>query len=250
MATTGPPGQGAGGGRIHRAAPPNRRDRAKARTRTALIQAAQRLIVEGQQHAPILEITQAADVGLGSFYNHFESRDALFAAATEEALESVGLLLDQLSAGLPDPAEVFAQGFRLTGRLFRSEPLLMQVALSRGPALLQATRGLVPRARRDLNAGICSGRFTVRDTQVALAIVVGTALCVGELLRDQPTRDAGATADTAAAALLRALGLSAEDAERIAAQPLPRLDVDFVGGQRTPSRRETQAVNVRSGANH
>ena len=27
---------------------------------------------------PVLEITQAADVGMGSFYNHFESKEELF----------------------------------------------------------------------------------------------------------------------------------------------------------------------------
>ena len=32
---------------------------------------------------PILEITQAADVGMGSFYNHFETKEQLFDAAVE-----------------------------------------------------------------------------------------------------------------------------------------------------------------------
>ena len=47
----------------------NRLDRRKARTRAALIRAAQTLIAEGRTNVPILEITQAADVGMGSFYN-------------------------------------------------------------------------------------------------------------------------------------------------------------------------------------
>jgi len=70
------------------------------------VRAAQRFIRDGQRHAPILEITKAADVGLGSFYNHFESRDALFEAAVDEALDALGARLDQLGAGLDDPAEV------------------------------------------------------------------------------------------------------------------------------------------------
>ena len=47
----------------------NRLDRRKARTRAALIRAAQTLIAQGRMNVPILEITQAADVGMGSFYN-------------------------------------------------------------------------------------------------------------------------------------------------------------------------------------
>ena len=52
----------------------NRLDRRKARTRAALIRAAQTLIAQGRTNVPILEITQAADVGMGSFYNHFENQ--------------------------------------------------------------------------------------------------------------------------------------------------------------------------------
>ena len=59
----------------------NRLDRRKARTRDALIRAAQTLIAEGRTNVPIVEITQVADVGMGSFYNHFESKEQLFDAA-------------------------------------------------------------------------------------------------------------------------------------------------------------------------
>lgn len=55
--------------------PPNRLERRKQRTRESLIHAAQAFIAVGKLNAPILDITQAADVGMGSFYNHFESKD-------------------------------------------------------------------------------------------------------------------------------------------------------------------------------
>jgi AcrR family transcriptional regulator len=187
---------------------------------------------------PILDITQSADVGLGSFYNHFESRDALFVAATDDALETLGGLLDQLGAGLEDPAEVFAQSFRLTGRLFRSEPLLMKVALGAGPALVRATSGLVPRARREIETGIRTRRFTVRDPEVALAIVIGSVLCLGELLSQPTERDTDSTTDAAAAAILRMLGLGADEADRISRQPLPHLSLDVQGGRTTSGRKD------------
>lgn len=199
-----------------------RRERAKARTRAALVQAAQRFIAEGRLNAPILEITQAADVGLGSFYNHFDSREALFEAAVDEALDAIGQLLDELGGGLDDPAAVFAQSFRLTGRLFRKEPALMQVALREGAALMHAERGLVPRARRDLDAGIRAGRFAFPDPELALAIAVGSVICLGELLRQDPRRDSGADADRMAAASLRMLGVPPQEADRICSTPLPR----------------------------
>ncbi|WP_222110077.1 TetR/AcrR family transcriptional regulator [Streptomyces cupreus] len=66
---------------------PRRVDRRKARTRSALVCAAQRLLAEGRTDVPIQEITEFADIGVGSFYNHFDSKDELFRVAVEETLE-------------------------------------------------------------------------------------------------------------------------------------------------------------------
>jgi AcrR family transcriptional regulator len=96
----------------------SRLDRRKARTRQALIDAAVRLIAEGRgDRASIAEITEEADIGFGSFCNHFDTKEQLFATASEEVLERWGQLIDRASAGLTDPAELFAVGTRITGRL-------------------------------------------------------------------------------------------------------------------------------------
>ena len=139
----------------------NRLDRRKARTRAALIRAAQTLIAEGRTNVPILEITQAADVGMGSFYNHFETKEQLFEAAVEAVMDAYGELLDNLTADIEDPAEVFACSFRLTGRLHRREPELSQVLLNNVLRLLSADNGLAPRVRRDIAAAVDAGRFDV-----------------------------------------------------------------------------------------
>src|ERR687886_544567 len=88
---------------------PSRLDRRKARTRQALVDAAVRLIADGRgDRASIQEITEAADIGFGSFYNHFESKQDLFDAAVDEAIEEHGAMLGELTRDLEDPAEVFA----------------------------------------------------------------------------------------------------------------------------------------------
>ena len=66
---------------------------------------------------PVLEITQAADVGMGSFYNHFDGKEQLFEAAVTAALDDFGAVLDSYTAAVTDPAEAFATSFRLSGRL-------------------------------------------------------------------------------------------------------------------------------------
>lgn len=201
----------------------DRSARRKARTRAALLRAAQAVIAAGNTNVPILELTQAADVGMGSFYNHFESKEQLYQAAVEDALDRYGALLDELTADLDDPAAAFAQSFRLSGRLHRLQPELSRVLLNNGLALATSERGLAPRARRDIEAAVEAGRFIVRDPELATVTVAGATLCLGRLLHDQPGRDAEAATDQVAEDLLRMLGLSAAEASELCRRPLPDL---------------------------
>jgi AcrR family transcriptional regulator len=202
-------------------APTSRLERRKARTRAALVSAAQSFLACGKVNVPILEITQAADVGMGSFYNHFGSKDELFAAAVEDALDAFGAALDHLTVGLDDPAQVFAQSFRLTGRLHRRQPELSKVLLHNGLALAGSDKGLAPRARRDIENAARAGRFTVRDLDLAMILVAGASICLGQFLHDHPGRDDAEAADQVAENLLRMLGVSAAEAHAICQLPLP-----------------------------
>ncbi len=207
---------------------PNRLDRRKARTRAALIRAAQTLIAQGRTNVPILEITQAADVGMGSFYNHFETKEQLFEAAVEAVMDGYGQLLDDLTGEIEDPAEVFACSFRLTGRLYRREPELSRVLLNNVLPLLSADNGLAPRARRDIAAATEAGRFDVADLDVAVTMTAGALLALGHLLHTQPARDAEQTTDRVTEDLLRMFGVPRRQAQRICSLPLP--DIDAVRG--------------------
>ena len=203
--------------------------RRKARTRAALLRAAQAFIAAGNTNVPILEITQAADVGMGSFYNHFESKEQLYQAAVEDALDRYGALLDELTADLDDPALAFTQSFRLSGRLHRLQPELSRVLLNNGLTLATSDHGLAPRARRDIEAAVEAGRFTVRDPELAMVTVAGAMLCLGQLLHDQPGRAVEAATDQVAEDLLRMLGLSADEAHELCRLPLP--DVGAAGSR-------------------
>ncbi|OKH84036.1 TetR family transcriptional regulator [Mycobacterium sp. ST-F2] len=204
--------------------PANRLERRKQRTRAALIQAAQALIAEGKVNVPVLEITQAADVGMGSFYNHFDSKEELFEAAVADVLDSHGALLDQLTASIDDPAEKFACSFRMTGRLFRRRPQESQILLANGLSLIGSDRGLSPRALRDITAAVAAGRFAVDDPKLALAVAAGALLGLGKLLQQEPERDDAAAADRVTEDVLRLFGLPAEEARQICRRTLPGLD--------------------------
>ena len=203
---------------------PNRLERRKQRTRAALIQAAQAFIGAGKLNVPVLEITQAADVGMGSFYNHFDSKDELFAAAVNEVLDAHGGLLDQITESLDDPAETFACSFRLTGRLFRRRPQESRVLLANGVSLMSSDRGLAPRALRDIIAGARASRFRIDDPKLALAVAGGALMGLGQLLADEPDRDDAQAADRVTEDVLRLFGMDADEAHDICQRPLPDLN--------------------------
>ena len=204
---------------------PGRVDRRRARTRTALVEAAQRLLAEGRTDVPILEITELADIGVGSFYNHFDSKEELFRVAVAEALEWWGSLMDRLTADIDDPAVAFTQSFRMTGRLHRRHPELSRVLLNQGLELARSERGLAPRAFQDIRAAVDAGRFEVEDLDLALTMTAAAVLALGSLLHAQPDRDDAKSADLVALGLLRQFGLPADEAARICALDLPDLDV-------------------------
>ena len=206
----------------HGAVPANRLDRRKARTRQALIDAAVGLIAEGRgERASIQEITEAADIGFGSFYNHFASKEELFQTASEEVLERWGQMIDAACAGLDDPAEVFAISLRVSGRLAWSHPDIAGFITGAGLELLDAPRGLAPRAIRDIRAGQATGRFTIANAEVALSAVAGGLLGLLRLHQRDPERVAESSVDELAEACLRLLGLPAAQARRLAHLRLP-----------------------------
>ncbi len=201
---------------------PTRLDRRKARTRQALIDAAVRLIAEGRgERASIQEITEAADIGFGSFYNHFESKDQLFETASSEVLERWGRMIDLASAGIADPAEVFSVSLRLSARLSWTHPEVARFITGAGLALLDAPGGLAPRAMRDIRGGQATGQFSVADAEVALSAVAGGLIGLLRLHQRHPERIEVSSVDELAEACLRLLGLPPAKARRLARLPLP-----------------------------
>jgi AcrR family transcriptional regulator len=203
-----------------------RLDRRKARTRQALLDAAVRLIAEGRgERASVQEITEAADIGFGSFYNHFTSKEQLFAVASEELLERWAQMLDAACAGVEDSAEVFAICLRISGRLAWTNPDIAGLISGSGMELLDQPRGLAPRALRDIRAGHATGRFIVSDAEIALSAVAGGLVGLLRLHEIRPEQVEEGAVDDLAEACLRFLGLRASEARRLAQRPLPRVEL-------------------------
>jgi AcrR family transcriptional regulator len=198
----------------------DRQARRREATRTKLIDAAKLLFArQGVDNTRIQEITDEADVGFGSFYNHFKSKDAIVEAVLEETVTSQGAVISQLTADLDDPAEVIAVAHRHFVRLARTDPewawLLIRLDVSHDVVV----RALGPFARRDLRRGIKSGRLSVPHETISLHAAGGAMLAVMRAVLDgRAPKDA----DTHhAEGVLRILGLSHQDAAEVARRPLP-----------------------------
>jgi len=202
---------------------PNRLDRRKARTRGALIAAAREMLASRDPaEVSIQEITEAADVGFGSFYNHFDSKAELFDAALAEAMEELGQLLDDVTRSIDDPAQVFATAVRITARLPKTHPQLAKIVLRTGLPYLTSEQGLTPRALRDLQQAKRAGRFAIDDSHVALACTGGALLGVLQLTSTQGKPPAiDRAADELAVNLLRMFGVPHDEARTIACAKLP-----------------------------
>ena len=201
---------------------PTRLDRRKARTRRALLEAARAIIAErGTTEVSIQEITDRADVGFGSFYNHFASKSELFEAAVGEVLEAHGQLLDQVTAGIDDPAEVFAVSVRATAGLVENQPATAKILVHAGLDYLVAADGLAPRALRDVERAVEAGRFMVTTPFLAVASTTGCLLAYLQVRLHAPHLIGQDTADELAEQILRMLGVDPGAAYEIAHRPMP-----------------------------
>lgn len=213
----------------------SRHSRRKRATRERLLEAALRLMAErGMQGVAINEITAAADVGFGSFYNHFESKEAIYEALLEQVFEDFGDALDRLVRDVQDPAEAIAHCIRHTLLRARREPLWGQFLLREGYSPNAISRGLGRRLLRDIGSGVAAKRLQAPDllmSFIAAGGIVLAAIAADQLAADSKgpaaTLLSGLGVDTndiperTAAMVLVTLGLKPEVAAAIARKPLP-----------------------------
>ena len=93
--------------------PVGRVARRQQRNRTALIRAARAVMAEkGIDAATMLEIAERADVGAGTVYNYFKSKDDLAVAVLEAMMHDLAIRIEKVTDTFDDPAQVYAFGVR------------------------------------------------------------------------------------------------------------------------------------------
>jgi AcrR family transcriptional regulator len=191
-----------------------------ARTRRRLLDAAHSLIAEKSvADLRIAELTDHAGVALGSFQNHFASKDELVEAVVREAVEALAAEIVEAPGADDDPAAVAIAALRRFVRLAYDDPEFchLLVNLSRSEELF--VESIRPYAETALTRAVNAGVFEIEDMDIAVTSIVAGGLAVirrildGHLGHDADIRLARIT--------LLGLGVSPEQARQLSRLPLP-----------------------------
>jgi len=197
-----------------------RRERMRAR----LLASAMKLVAhKGPAATSIDDVINAADVSRGTFYKYFPSPEALVRELAVEIANELIRMAEPVVLEHEDPAERVSCGIRLVSRLAIDHPLAASFLVRLGWPDARGPNILLDFVKRDLTEGIRRGRFTRMPIELALNIVAGAVLGASHCMLDPGCeRD---FAEQSAAAALRALGVDAKSAERIAHSPLKPVDI-------------------------
>lgn len=189
----------------------------RERTRAALVEAALNVFARLGPDAPSIDdFTSEAGLARGTFYNFFESREALLIAVAILVAERIEAELAPLRQ-LPDPAVRLAGAVRGYIRKAAADPVwgwaVVRIALFAAPLGASMQSNLA----QDLAEGMASGRFRIASVAAAQDVVLGAGLMgMRSVLRGQ----VGAThAEDVAQALLLSFGVA--DAAEVVARPIP-----------------------------
>jgi AcrR family transcriptional regulator len=163
-----------------KAVPSNRFERRRERTRQELLAAATRVLAEkGLHDTKIADIAAAADVGVGTFYLHFPTKDALFDAVVEDTVGRLKAAVDAARLAGRDAIDRtrrgnlafcrFAQENREVFRIVFGHAAAYNDVVRRAQALFAAD------VEETVREGIDAGVFAPMPPEVVAQAMVGMA---------------------------------------------------------------------------
>ncbi|WP_457949896.1 TetR/AcrR family transcriptional regulator [Pseudarthrobacter sp. alpha12b] len=153
------------------------------RTRAKLLEAAEAVFASvGYHDASIVKITEAAGVGLGTFYLYFDGKQTIFDEVVEDLNRRVRHAMTDAARNAPNRMEAERAGFRAFFRFTAQHPALYRIIrqaefVSPGALRLHYTR-IVNGYIEGLKAAQSSGEVRDMDPTVAAWALMG----IGELI--------------------------------------------------------------------
>lgn len=196
--------------------------RRQRRNRDALIAAAREVMSEkGVTAATMLEIAERADVGAGTVYNYFKSKDELAVAVLETLMHELALRIEKVTNTFEDPAQVYAFGVRTVLETAIGDDRWAQM-LHRSEVIADAMfRMIGPFAIRDMRQASQAGRFFVANPELIWRLT--THAIIGAGLGITTGQMPASIAEQVIVRLLCMTGIGLNEAVELAARPRPQL---------------------------
>jgi AcrR family transcriptional regulator len=115
----------------------NRFERRREKTRVDLLEAAERVIArKGYHNTRISDIASEADVGLGTFYLHFKTKNEIFIELVDYGAGKLREDLIEAKQGVGDPAEKLRITINTILDAAAEAPETFRIVFGHGPAFL------------------------------------------------------------------------------------------------------------------
>jgi AcrR family transcriptional regulator len=199
-----------------------RTDRRKRRNRQAMIAAGYEVMAQkGIDAATMSEIAELADVGAGTVYNYFASKDELAMCVMEQVMDRLAQRIEAVTNSFSDPAQVYAFGIRNVMKAATTDQRWRWL-LRRSEVIAGAMyRVMGPYAIRDIRNAVAAGRYQVEDPELAWR--QATHAIVGFSLAVCDKNVAAGKIEEAVVNLLGMVGVTRHEAWEIARRQCPDL---------------------------
>ena len=108
-----------------------RRERKKLQSRKAILDAAvEQFSRKGFKDTSVADIMHEADLGIGTFYNYFQSKEEILFCLLHRMAQEVEQVLDDLRAAHRPACELLAAGCRITARFLDENRYVLPLFLS------------------------------------------------------------------------------------------------------------------------
>jgi len=153
-------------------------DRRREATREQIIQAAPQVMAERGLHATkIADIAAAADVGVGTFYLHFETKQELFDELVVDAISRLTALIDDVRSRSQDVVTQVRATTRAVCQFAADNREVFRLVFGQGDVYSDVVREAQTRFaddfERTIRDGIAAGDVSTLDPPLAARALVG-----------------------------------------------------------------------------
>ena len=179
----------------------------------------------GVDAAKIIDITNQADVGFGTFYNYFETKDELASQLLDCVIDDLGRRNDGATKDLrtKNPSFVMPVSIRLWLREAVHAPMWEWWALRPDLLVNRLREGFGPFGKRDMREAVARGTFKIAEEDVEPLWALACWMMVGGVhdidVGRRPEQDESVVVE----AIMRMMGVEPKVARRLSRGKLPTL---------------------------